>query len=107
MIRSTTIATLAAGGLAFLAGCQTVPPAPERTVRDHLAAVGRELPPARGQLPLLGAESQPSDYVRFALLKHPAVFAAYSEWRAAVESIAPARALPDPQITFRPTSPEP
>jgi len=101
MIRSTTIATLAAGGLAFLAGCQTVPPAPERTVRDHLAAVGRELPPARGQLPLLGAESQPSDYVRFALLKHPAVFAAYSEWRAAVESIAPARALPDPQITFQ------
>ena len=101
MIRSTTHATLAAGCLVLLAGCNTMPAAAERTVRDHLAAVGHELPPGRGQLPLLGAESQPSDYVRFALLKHPAVFAAYSEWRAAVESIAPARALPDPQITFQ------
>ena len=101
MIRSTTLATLAVASLALGTGCQTVPPAAERTVRDHLAAVGRELPPARGQLPLLGAESQPSDYVRFALLKHPAVFAAYSEWRAAVESIAPTRALPDPKITFQ------
>jgi outer membrane protein TolC len=101
MIRPTILATLAAGSLAFGAGCQAVPPAPERTVRDHLAAVGRELPPTRGQLPLLGAESPPGDYVHFALLKHPAVFAAYSDWRAAVESIAPARALPDPQITFQ------
>jgi outer membrane protein TolC len=101
MIRSTTIAMSAAAGLAFLAGCRTIAPAPERAARDHLAAVGRELPPAQAQLAVLGTVSQPADYVRFALLKHPAVFAAYSEWRAAVESIAPARALPDPQITFQ------
>ena len=101
MIRSTTIAMSAAAGLAFLAGCRTIAPAPERAARDHLAAVGHELPPAQARLPMPGAESQPAEYVRFALLKHPAVFAAYSEWRAAVESIAPARALPDPQITFQ------
>jgi len=35
------------------------------------------------------------------MLKHPSVFAAYSEWRASVESIAAARSLPDPQITFQ------
>jgi outer membrane protein TolC len=39
--------------------------------------------------------------VRFALLNHPSVEAAYLDWKAAAESIAPARSLPDPQLTFQ------
>ena len=40
------------------------------------------------------------EFVRFAVFKHPAVRAAYFDWRAAVNATAPARALPDPQFTF-------
>ncbi len=101
MIRAPATALLAAASLALLAGCHGISSAPERNARARVAAVGRDLAPGPGQLPVLGPESQPNDYVRFALLKHPAVFAAFSEWRAAVESIAPAGALPDPQITFQ------
>ncbi|MFI5357749.1 MAG: TolC family protein, partial [Opitutales bacterium] len=40
-------------------------------------------------------------YLSFALLNHPAVEAAYAEWRASVAAIEPAAALPDPQLTFQ------
>ncbi len=101
MIRSLALVTLATGCLAFSAGCQTASTPAERTARERLASVGRAWPSGQSPLPALQAGSPPSDYVRFALLKHPAVFAAFSEWRASVESIAPARALPDPQLTFQ------
>lgn len=101
MIRFSAIAALAVSSLVFLAGCKTVPAAAERGARERIESVGRGLAPGRVQLPVLSAESSPGDYVRFAVLNHPAVFAAYSDWRAAVESIAPARALPDPQLTFQ------
>jgi outer membrane protein TolC len=52
-------------------------------------------------LPELTPESSLVDYVRFAVLNHPQVEAAYDEWRASVAAIAPARALPDPQLTFQ------
>lgn len=39
--------------------------------------------------------------MRFAVLNHPSVEAAYDDWRASVAAIAPARALPDPQLTFQ------
>ena len=101
MTRSTTFVVLATGSLVLLSGCKTVPGAAERSARDHLEAADRQVAPGRHQLPVLTVDSQPIDYVRFALLKHPAVFAAFSEWKASVESIAPARALPDPQLTFQ------
>jgi len=41
------------------------------------------------------------DFFRFALLNHPRVEAAYYDWKSAVAAIAPARALPDPQLTFQ------
>jgi outer membrane protein TolC len=101
MIRSATIVVAVAGTLVLLAGCTTTPSAQEHGARDRVAAIGDELRSAQGRLPVLGEESRPEDYVRFAMLKHPSVFAAYSEWRASVESIAAARSLPDPQITFQ------
>ncbi len=52
-------------------------------------------------LPVLTTDSAPEDFVRFALMNHPAVSAAWQDWRAARHSIAPSKALPDPQLTFQ------
>ncbi len=52
-------------------------------------------------LPTPGAAAAPEDFVRLALLLHPSVAAARHDWEAAQHSIAPARALPDPQLTFQ------
>jgi outer membrane protein TolC len=93
---------LIAANLGLFAGCSSVGTPIEGAARSRLAQVGRELAPAHSpSLPQLGELSKPEDYVLFALLKHPAVFSAYSDWRAAVESIRPAGALPDPQLTFQ------
>jgi outer membrane protein TolC len=88
---------------ALAAGC-TGPGAPaERTARQQVDRIGRELKPAnaRAALPALRPDSPPADFVRFAVLKHPAVAAAYHDWHASVEGIAPARSLPDPNFTFQ------
>lgn len=42
-----------------------------------------------------------ADYLDFAVLNHPDVSAAYADWNASVAAIAPARALPDPKLTFQ------
>ncbi|PTY03244.1 TolC family protein [Opitutaceae bacterium EW11] len=85
-----------------LAGCAGTPIAPEKAARRQVEAVATALMPLNTtpSLPELGPASAPEDYVRFALLKHPAVRAAYFDWRAKVEAIAPARSLPDPRLTF-------
>jgi len=101
MIRSTTLAALAVGSLALLVGCASPPAAPERSGHGPSSMVGTESPPMRGPLPSLTSDASAEDYVRFALLNHPAVAAAWHDWRAAQASIMPARALPDPQLTFQ------
>jgi len=53
-------------------------------------------------LPILKPDSPAAEYLRFALLKHPQVEAAYDDWRAAVEAITPARSLADPQLVAQP-----
>ena len=94
-----------AGG--WLAGCAGAPSAAETAARDCLNRAGAELPATakpggkRPVLPTLRADSPPAEFVRYAVLNHPAVAAAYFDWRASVEAIAPARALPDPQFTFQ------
>ncbi len=98
-----SVAVLAAG---LFAGCAGAPSTAETAARDRVDRVGASLPLAakpgfeRPALPTLRADSPPADYVRYAVLNHPAVAAAYYDWRAAVESIAPARALPDPKLTL-------
>jgi len=82
---------------ALLAGCRTAVPVYEAQARSQLAASAR--PDARP--PALAADSTEADYLRFAVLNHPAVAAAYYDWRASVEAITPARSLPDPQFTFQ------
>jgi outer membrane protein, heavy metal efflux system len=84
------------------AGCVAATPA-ERAARAEVRAVGAALAPAehRPELPVLTPDATVADYLRFALLNHPQVQAAYQDWRAAVLAIAPARALPDPKLTFQ------
>lgn len=86
---------------ASLGGC-VGPGAAERDARARVVRVGEALPPAesRAALPELRADSPPEDFLRFALFNHPAVAAAYHDWHATVEQIAPARALPDPRLTL-------
>ncbi len=87
----------------MLAGCASRPLPAEQAARREATDVTRTYRPEgrKPALPGLSADSPPADYLRFALLNHPQVEAAYYDWRAAVEAIAPARALPDPQITFQ------
>jgi outer membrane protein TolC len=55
----------------------------------------------RPALPVLRPDSPAEVYVRYAVLNHPAVVAAYYDWRASIEDIVPARSLPDPQFVFQ------
>ena len=82
-------------------GCVGPQPA-EQSARAQLNEVGRVLPAhaTSTTLAMLRSDSLPADFFRYAVLHHPGVFAAYHDWQAAVESIAPARALPDPLLTF-------
>jgi len=92
---------------ALLAGCAGAPLAAETAARDQVNRVGARLPAtarpgaARPALPELRVDSPPGEFVRYAVLNHPTVTSAYFDWRAAVEGIAPARALPDPQFIFQ------
>lgn len=86
----------------LLAGCTGTPLAVERSARQRSNAVGDILRPKQAMpaLPELADNSGADEYLRYAMLKHPAVTAAFYDWRAAVEAITPARSLPDPQLTF-------
>jgi outer membrane protein TolC len=87
--------------LVALAGC-IAPATAERAARSELARAEHDYRPGdqRAALPVLTAESPLADFVRYAVLRHPQVEAAYADWRASVAAIAPTRALPDPQLTF-------
>ena len=102
MRRATNLIAFVSGVLPLLAGCATVPTTPSPTaVNERPAAAGSESSPVREPLPVLAADAPPESFVRFALLSHPTVAAAWHDWRAAQASVLPARALPDPQITFQ------
>lgn len=86
----------------LLAGCTGTPLAVEKSARQRSSAIGEILRPKQAMpaLPELAHNSAADEYLRYAMLKHPAVTAAFHDWRAAVEAITPARSLPDPQLTF-------
>lgn len=100
-LASHSVTVIAVAGVALLAGCASTPPA-EKSARDDLHAAGALLLAQEGRpaLPVLLADSPPDEFVRFAVLNHPAVLAAYYDWRASVADIAPARSLPEPSLTF-------
>lgn len=85
------------------AGCTGTAIKSETQAHDRLDAVGEVYRPdgKRPPLPTLTENSSLDEYVRFALLNHPAVESAWQDWRARVYAITPARSLPDPRITFQ------
>jgi outer membrane protein TolC len=95
------IPALALGAL--LTSCAVAPSAPERQANAQADRIGASYRPSghKPALPALAAGSSQADYIRFAVLNHPQIEAAYYEWRASVAAITPARALPDPQFTFQ------
>jgi len=99
----TSLLIVAAVSVFNFSGCASVRTPEEKTARRSLSELENVFRP-QGQkpdLPVLVASSLATDYVRFALLNHPRVEATYYDWRSAVAAIAPARALPDPQLTFQ------
>src|SRR4051812_48363810 len=88
---------LAAGLGQILASCAVAPSDAEKQARVHLSQIGEAIHPktAKPESTALTGHSSLEDYVRFGVLNHPRVVAAYDEWRASVASIMPARALPD------------
>lgn len=86
----------------LLAGC-VAPSSEEKQARTQAAQIGDTLRPAGAKpaLPALRSDSPPAEFVRYAVLNHPAVWAAWNDWRSSVEAIAPARALPDPKFTLQ------
>ena len=87
----------------ILAGCAVAPSRVEKQTREQVAQIGEtlHLAGAKATQFALNADSPLSEFVRFGVLNHPRVEAAYHEWRASAAAIAPARALPDPQFTFQ------
>lgn len=97
-MKPSTAAPLLSALLVLVSGCTVVPSAAEKQARTDSTHLGEVLHAANQPLPASGAPL--ADYVRFAVLRHPQVLAAYSDWRASVLAIAPTRALPDPKLTF-------
>ncbi|MDD3179944.1 MAG: TolC family protein [Opitutaceae bacterium] len=95
------LAPILAGGL--LASCASAPSSVENSASEQMHRVGGILRAdgANPALPELSPDSPPAEFVHYALLNHPAVVAAYYDWRADVEVITAARALPDPQFTLQ------
>lgn len=97
--------TLPAGALLtvfilFSTGCIGTPAPGEKQARERTERLGALLQTPARSLPVLTSQSPLHEYMRYAVLRHPAVKAAYFEWRGSVALITKARSLPDPQLTF-------
>lgn len=99
----TTVGGIAIlGSTLGLTGCVGRPVAVEKTARRQVADVTSQLgaQPHDVNLPPLTAESSHADALRFAVLNHPRVRAAYYDWARSVERITVERSLPDPVFVF-------
>jgi outer membrane protein TolC len=95
------VARFAAIPLALLlAGCVGVSTHSERQARADFNAVAQSFW-TNTAIPPLDAHAGLSNYLRFAILTHPQVRAAFLDWAASVERITVERSLPDPRLTFQ------
>ena len=97
-----TLAVCMVADIAVLAGCASTPQPGGKSTRTGLHPTGAALLGGEGRpvLPVLRTDSPPDEFLRYAVLNHPAVAAAYYDWRASTEAIVPARSLPEPKFTF-------
>ena len=86
----------------LLAGCTGIRTKGELASREDVQTVLRKYRPdgAAPALPRLASGGSPETFVRYAILNHPQVEAAYYEWLASVEKITRERSLPDRRLTF-------
>ncbi len=93
---------LAGACCGLIPACSGMKTPGERTARGGVGEVTSDYRPEGGpaRLPELRSGGDPETFVRFAMLKHPQVEAAYREWLAAVEKITLDRSLPDPRLSF-------
>ncbi len=98
----SSVFVFAAGVLAVASGCAGSPTSPEQRAREDVETVRAAYRPgdATPALPALTSESPLADTLRFAVLRHRSVEAAYYAWVASVERITVARSRPDPRLTF-------
>ncbi len=84
------------------AGCVGTPVEGEREARADLARVSAEFAGADAAEAAgpPDASASLSEWLRFALLTHPEVRAAWHDWAETVEAIVPARSRPDPRFMF-------
>ena len=97
-LTATTILALVA-----VAGCKGIPTAGELEARRNAEAVAGAYRPQdhRPALPALETNSSMGDFLRFGILNHPQVEAAYYDWLGSVQRITVERSLPDPKLTFQ------
>ncbi len=71
-----------------------------REIKSITYSTETEPATSREDLPLLTSESTLQDYLRYAALNNPGLEAAFNRWKAAIEKIPQARALPDPRFNY-------
>jgi outer membrane protein TolC len=86
-----------------LSGCRGVSAAGEDHARQEVKDVTAVYRPNDHPvaLPTLTTNSSLADLLRFSMLNHPLVEAAYYDWVSSVENITITRSRPDPQFTFQ------
>ena len=97
---AATLGLALATGL-MLAGCKGVSTAEERQARSDSQSVAEKFQNRRPYLETPTAKASLEDFLRFAMLNHPQIEAAYYDWTASVERITVARSRPDPKLTFQ------
>lgn len=87
---------------ALLGGCRGTPTPAEEAARRDLASAERSYRPEGGlpSLPKLTASSPVTDFVRYAIRRHPKIEQRFFAWKQSVEEITLARSLPDPSLTL-------
>jgi cobalt-zinc-cadmium efflux system outer membrane protein len=101
LIRTITILALAIAMLAAMSGCKGVSTHGEREARADVTSISKKLVANAPDVSTLTTNSGLKDFLRFAMLNHPQVQAAFYDWSAAVEKITVERSLPDPKLTFQ------
>lgn len=85
-----------------MAGCAKSVNYTEQRSRESLEKIAEKYRPAgkKPTLPTIDPSASLGNLLLFGILNDPAVEVAYYQWRASIERIAVARALPDPRLTF-------
>ena len=88
---------------ALLGGCAS--PQEHQAFQQYVQTAGADYPSSAGGQPAPGPgitdQSSADDYVAYAARSNPWLQAAFVRWKAALEQIPQARALPDPQFTYK------